>query len=78
MRPDRDERMALVDPVLLQLGFDQREGQRGSIHRTLDRGQHVRHTADVILVSVGEHQRGGALWPLLKVCEIRRDQVDAE
>jgi len=73
---DGDERSAL-DPVLGQLRFDERERQRRAVHGAVDVRQHVRHRADVILVAVRQHERGGASF-LLQVREIGNDPIHAE
>ena len=52
--------MLPLDAVFGQLRFDERQRQRRAVDRAVDVGQHVRDGADVILVSVRQHERGGA------------------
>ncbi len=61
---------------LVELVLDQGQRERRSVNRSLDVRQHVRHRADVILVTVGQHQRGNR--EALERPEVRDDQVDAE
>ena len=75
-RPDRDERSPL-DPMLGELRFDQRERQRRAVHGPVDVREDVRHRANVILVAVRQHERGGAPF-LLQVREIGNDPIHAE
>src|SRR4029453_4778543 len=62
--------------MLLELRFDQRKGERRSVERSIDVRQHVRHGADVIFVTVGEHERFDLSLPGLEVVEVRHDQID--
>ncbi len=66
-----------VEAVLLELRLDERERERRAVDRAVDERQHVRHAADVILVAVRQHERGGAPF-LLQIGEVRDDPVDAE
>ena len=68
---------AVLQAVLLQLGFDKGEGERGADDRPADERHHVRHAADVVLVSVREHQRRHAPL-LLQMREIGNDPIDAQ
>ncbi len=61
--------------VLLDLVFDQGQGEGGAQHRTVDPRQHVRHAADVILVAVGQDQRRHPAAALVEVVEGRDDEV---
>ena len=56
-RRDGDRAVRRLDAVLLELGLDQRERQRGAVERTVDERQHVGDRADVVLVAVGQDQR---------------------
>ena len=76
VRLDRDQ-LAAVDAVLLELRLDHRQRQRRPVDRAVDERQHVRHAADVILVAVRQHERGGAPF-LLQIREIRNDPIHAE
>ena len=66
-----------VDAVLLELRLDERQRQRRAVDRSVDERQHVRHAADVILVAVRQHERGGAPF-LLQVGQVRNDPIHAE
>ena len=77
-RLDRLQPIAGVDAVLLELRLDQRQRHGRAVHGPVERGQHVRHGADVILVAVGEDQRLDLVAPRLDVGEVRNDQIDAE
>ena len=67
-----------LDAVLLELGLDQREGQRGADERDVGlEAQQVRHRADVVLVPVGEDDGLDVVEPVLEVGEVGQDQVDA-
>ena len=71
-------RACRADPVLLELGLDQREGQRRADEREVGlEAQQVGHGADVVLVAVGEDHRLHVVEPVLDVVEVRQDQVDA-
>jgi hypothetical protein len=64
--------------MLFELWFDKGKRERGSVNWSIDVGQHVRHGADVILVTMRQHQ-GPDLPPfLLEPGQVRGDQVDAE
>ena len=67
-----------LDPVLLQLALDQREGQPGADQRHVRLlAQQVRHRADVVLVAVGEDDRVEVVPAVPQVAEVGQDQVDA-
>ena len=63
--PDRDAlaRLHRSQPsprlviVVVELGLDEREGKRGAVDRPLNNFEDVWHRADVVLVSVSEHDR---------------------
>ena len=61
---------------VLELRFDERHREGGAVHRSLHIRQHVRNRADVILVTVGQYERGDPV--LLELPQIRDDQIDAE
>ena len=68
----------LLEPVLLQLRAQQRQGQLGAHERDVAAlAQEVRRRADVVLVTVGEHQRLDAVEPVPDRLEVGEDQVDA-
>ena len=55
------------------------EGERegSAVHRAADIGQHVRHGANVVFVTVRQHERGDTPF-LLQVGEIGNDPIDAQ
>ncbi len=64
--------------MLLELGLDEREGQRGADERdVVAQAQEVGDGADVVLVAVREDDRLDVVEPVLDVLEVREDQVDA-
>ena len=66
------------EPVLLALGRDEGEREPGADDRQLGPlAQQERHRADVVLVTVGEHERVDVVEPVLDGPEVRQDQVDA-
>ena len=68
----------VLDPVLAQLGAEQREGQLRADQRDVaPLAQEVRRGADVVLVAVGQHQRLDVVEPVPDGVEVREDQVDA-
>ena len=75
-RGDLDQRR--VDPVLAELGRDQRQGEPGADQRDVAaQPQQVRDRADVVLVPVGEDDGGDVVEPVLDDPEVGEDQVDA-
>ena len=75
-RGDLDQRR--VDPVLAQLGRDQREGEpRADQRDVLAQPQQVRDRADVVLVPVGEDDGVDVVEAVLDDAEVGQDQVDA-
>ena len=73
---DLDERG--VDPVLAQLGGDQRQGEPRPDQRDVPaQPQQVGDRADVVLVAVGEDHGGDVVEPVLDDAEVGEDQVDA-
>ena len=72
-----DELRLLPEPVLVELGLHERERQRRRDHGIdLDLPQEVRQPADVVLVSVREHD--GADAAPLEVADVRQQEVDTE
>ena len=68
----------LLEPVLAQLGGEQRQRELGADQRDVAAlAQEVRHRADVVLVAVGEHQRLDLVEPVPDRVEVGQDQVDA-
>ena len=67
----------VLQPVFLQLLFDHRQRQRRTDDRPGNVGHHVRHRADVVLMAVRQHERGGAPF-LLQIGEVRDDPVNTQ
>src|SRR3954447_21481924 len=66
------------DPVLLQLALDQRQCEAGPDERHVGLlAQQIRDTADVVLVTVRQHDRFDVVPAVAQVGEVREDQVDA-
>ena len=66
------------DPVLGELGADQRQRQPRPDQRDVGPlPQQVRNAADVVLVRMRQHQRVDLVQPALERGEVRQDQVDA-
>ena len=61
--------------MLLELRPDERQRERRSVDLSVEERHQVRHAADVILVTVRQHQRGHA--PVLQIRQILDDQVHA-
>ena len=67
----------LLEPVLAELGVEQREGQLGADERDVPAlAQEVRRGADVVLVTVGQHETLDGVEPVPDGVEVREDQVD--
>ncbi len=73
---DRDQ--LALDPVLVQLGLQEGQGQLGGddgdVAAVLEQ---VRDTANVVLVTVGQHQANHVRPAVLQVGEVGDDDVDA-
>ena len=68
----------LLEPVLAQLGAQQREGELGADERDVAAlAQEVRRGADVVLVAVGQDQRLDVVEAVPDRVEVGEDQVDA-
>ena len=66
------------DPVLVELGRDEGQGQPGPDDGDVGTlTQQVGHPADVVLVAVGEHDGVDAVQPVPDPGEVGEDQVDA-
>jgi len=76
-RTHRHERVRAGEIVLRELRLDERKRQRRPVDRAVDERRHVRHGADVILVTVRQHERGSAPF-LLQVRQVRNDPVHAQ
>jgi hypothetical protein len=67
-----------TDAVLLELRLDQGEGQLGADERDVGLlAEEERHAADVVLVSVREHDAVDVVEAVPEGCEVREDQVDS-
>ena len=75
---DLVERHLALQPVLAQLGVDQRQGQPGAVHRHVDLLEQVGQRAHVVLVAVGEDDAQHAVLVLHDVGEVGQHQIDAE
>src|SRR6478735_5296816 len=65
------------DTVLLELGLDEGEGQRGADDRDVALElEQVGHRADVVLVAVREDDGHDVVEPVGDVAEVREDEVD--
>jgi len=76
-RGHRPERDLLGQAVLAELLGDQRLRQRGGVHRDPRRLQQIRQRADVVFVTVREHDAAEALALGERVGEVRDDVVDS-
>ena len=63
--------------VLLELSLYQTESKTGAVYRHVDLLEEVRQRADVILVAVGYNYSAETVAVLLKIREIRNNQVNA-
>ena len=75
-RPHGLQLVRAVEAVFDELRLDERQRERCAVHGAVDVRQHVRHAADVILMAVRQHERGGP--PLLQVGEVGDDLVDTQ
>jgi hypothetical protein len=76
--PLSDSQGVRLDPVFLELGFHQGKSQLGSDQGDVSfEAEEVGYRADVVLVTMGQHDAYDVLQPVLDVGEIRQDQVDA-
>ena len=67
-----------LDPVLLELGVDERQRQLRPDERDVGAlAQQVGHAADVVLVAVGQHDRDDVVEPVPDRGEVGEDHVDA-
>src|SRR6478752_4457571 len=67
-----------TDPVLLELGLDERQGQGRADDRDVALElEQVRHGADVVLVAVREDDGLDVVEPVGDVGEVRQDEVDS-
>lgn len=72
------EQLELADAVLAQLGRHEGQRQLGAVDRNVAAHlQQVRHRADVVFVTVGQHQGHDVVEAIAQILECRQDQVDA-
>lgn len=64
--------------VLGQLGLDDAAGQSGRVDRRVALAQNIRNSADMVLMSVGDHIAAQLVQVALEVRCIRNDQVNAQ
>ena len=64
--------------VLGQLGFDDAAGQSGRVDRCVALTQNIRNSADMVLMSVGDHIAAQLVQVALEVRCIRNDQVNTQ
>ena len=74
----RDHTQHGADAVLLEFGVDEGEGEFAA-HQwdVVAQAQQVGNAADVILVTVGEHQGDDVVESVLDVVEVGQDEIDA-
>src|SRR5688572_26481551 len=63
--------------MFVELVLDDAERERGSVHRTVQVRQHVRHAADVVFVRVRQADGLELTLPVIEIGEIGNDQIDA-
>ena len=67
-----------IDVVFLALGINKRQGELGSDQWDIrTQLQQIWNTADMVLMTVGEHQCLNLVKTVLDVMEIRQNQIDA-
>src|SRR6185503_17159779 len=66
-----------VDPVLDELRFDQRQGQRRGVDVPANEPGDVRHGPDMVFVTVRQHEPGDTVL-MFQIAQIRNDSIDAE
>ena len=66
-RLNSDQPIAGIDAVLFELRPHERQRQRRAIDRPVDERPHVRHAADMILMTVRQQQRGRTRLALLQI-----------
>ncbi len=77
-RPDRLQAIGVIDLVLIELRLEQGERERRSVDRAVEERHHVRHAADVVLVTVGQHECLDLVAAGFQVGAVGDDQIDAE
>ena len=66
------------DAVLFKLGLDERKRQRRADDRNVfAQPEQVWHSADVVFVSVGQHDREHVIHAFTDVAEVGQNDVDA-
>ena len=64
--------------MLGQLGLDDAAGQSGRVDRCVALAQNIRNSADMVLMSVGDHIAAQLVQVALEVRCIRNDQVNTQ
>ena len=64
--------------MLLQLVFDQSDGELGRIDGHIELFEQIRQTADMIFMTVGDKQAFDTVFVFQHIGEIRNDQINAE
>ena len=68
----------LDEAVLAQLVAQEAKRQRRAVHRNVEARQYVRQRADVVLVTVRQHDAADARRTLEQPRDVGNDQVDTE
>src|ERR1041385_3544929 len=76
-RLDAMQQHVTEDAVLIQLALGQAEREVRGINRNVNSFQHVGQRPDMILMPVGENDRGNVLLVLFENFEIRNANIDA-
>ena len=71
-----DQPVARIDTMLFQFRPYERQRQRCAVYRPIDQRPYIWHTADVILVSMRQHQRRWARRALLQIRKIGNQQIN--
>ena len=70
----------VAELVLVELGADHANREQAAVNhrRHAELTQHVGQGPDVVLVTVGEHDRLDVVDAIAQIGEVRQDEVDAE
>ncbi len=77
-RHNLDQVRIVKQTMLFELPFEQRERELRAINRHIQLGEYPGQSANVILVTVREHDRSDLVAVLRQVADVRNDNVDAE
>jgi len=75
---DRNQTALVVHAMFVELGRDHGECERRPVDRAVEVGHHIRHGADVVLVTVRENEGRDAAFVHVERCNIRDHQIDPE